>query len=82
MPKVKISHLEHNTFIYEVDVATRWAKWHLEKKFVEFQDLHKKLNAEFNDLPEVRDLIGSFLRVSFPSSSGRARNRPHKIKKS
>lgn len=37
MPKVKLSLLESNTFIYEVDVATRWARWHLEKKYVEFQ---------------------------------------------
>jgi hypothetical protein len=29
MPKVKLSLLESKTFIYEIDVATRWAKWHL-----------------------------------------------------
>jgi hypothetical protein len=29
MPKVKISHLERNTFLYEIDIATRWGKWHL-----------------------------------------------------
>ena len=33
MPKVKLSLLETKTFIYDVDVATRWAKWHLEKKY-------------------------------------------------
>ena len=82
MPKVKISHLEKNTFIYEIDVATRWGKWHLEKKYVEFQDLHKILNSEFNDLPEVIMQRFSFHKVSLITSSDRPKTRHQNINKS
>ena len=44
MPKVKQSHIEKDQYLYEIDVATRWGKWHLEKKYSEFQELHKYLN--------------------------------------
>lgn len=53
MPKVKLSLLENNTFIYEIDVATRWARWHLEKRYADFQELNYRLDKEFEDLPEV-----------------------------
>lgn len=82
MPKVKVSHLEKNTFIYEIDVATRWGKWHLEKKYVEFQDLHAQLEAEFNNLPEVELDPFSFPPASSTISSAKMRIRPPSIRKS
>lgn len=33
MPKVKESHVQKNSYIYEIDVATRWGRWHVEKKY-------------------------------------------------
>lgn len=81
MPKVKISHLEKNTFIYEIDVATRWGKWHLEKKYAEFQELHKKLLSEFNDLPEVTLPAYSSPKASSTISSVRMRIKPPSTKR-
>ena len=31
--KVRVSHFEKDTYLYEISIATRWAKWHLEKKY-------------------------------------------------
>lgn len=44
-----------------MDIATRWNKWHLEKKYTDFVELHKYLSNEFDNLPEVFiDIIKSF----------------------
>jgi hypothetical protein len=46
-----------------MDVATRWGRWHLEKRYAEFLELHNKLDKEFDNLPEVKRKIDSFLIV-------------------
>lgn len=40
-----------------MDIATRWNKWHLEKKYTDFVELHKYLSKEFDNLPEVLFLL-------------------------
>ncbi len=77
MPKVKLSLLETNTFLYEIDVGTRWARWHLEKKYPEFQELHRKLQNQFDNLPEVSIRILSSPQVSSTSSHLRMKTKPH-----
>lgn len=45
-----------------MDIATRWNKWHLEKKYTDFVELHKYLSNEFDNLPEFPEsIIGTYL---------------------
>lgn len=61
MPRYRLSEIEKNTVIYEIEVQTREAKWHLTKKYDEFVQLNDNLKRYYHNLPEVSNPVnGSF----------------------
>jgi hypothetical protein len=53
MPRFRMSEIEKNTVLFEMEIQTRESKWYLSKKYSEFEQLNGNLCKYYHDVPEV-----------------------------